>query len=215
MRAGFLFPGTREGSEGLRHRRSNSHHAGSYLHVPDDGLEEPPQRAALPLHHRLHLLRRRHQPLSRSSGAPCAEPNGGNQTGRTGDQVLARAGRKAQSLAGGFPRHAEGGTPTGPAAGAATGARESPMSAGGAACRGGGGSRDAQRAAERSNFTRTDPLLSGSPQRARDPGARLEGRGGASVWPRPQQERLFFVNEGEGGECRIVSEQLKPKMIEI
>lgn len=83
MRAGFLFPGAREGSEGLRHRRSNSHHAaaGSYLHVPDDGLEEPPQRAALPLHHRLHLLRRRHQPLSRSSGAPCAELNAGTKRG--------------------------------------------------------------------------------------------------------------------------------------
>lgn len=152
MHVGFPFPGAREGSEGLSHRRSNSHRtaARSYLHVPDDGLEEPPQRAALPLHHRLHLLRRRHQPLSRSSGAPCAELNAGTKrwepNGENRRPGVGEGGEDAQSLAGGFPRHAEGGTPTGAAAGAATGVRESPMSAGGTACRG-GGSRDAQRAA--------------------------------------------------------------------
>lgn len=50
--------------------RWNNHVPACYLHVSNDSLEKPPQRAALPLHHCLHLQRCERKLQALSLGAP-------------------------------------------------------------------------------------------------------------------------------------------------
>lgn len=91
-----------------------------YLHVSNDGLEEPPQRAALPLHHCLHL--RKLQSLSGSLRTSRRIQNGDKQIRQSVSQsgVPRRVGSRGR---------AEGaaGPPSFPSQ------PRSPMSAGGAA----------------------------------------------------------------------------------
>lgn len=217
MRAEFLFPGAREGSEGLSHRRSNSHRtaARSYLHVPDDGLEESPQRAALPLHHRLHLLRRRHQPLSGSSGAPCAELNAGTKRWEpNGENRRPGVGEGGRTL-----RASLEVSPGTRRAGRRQELQRGRLLVSGRVPCPRGGQHVVAAAAETHSGPRRGATLSGRIRSSLDlhRGHGTRERAWRGVEARPcgpaHSRRGFYVNEGEGGECSIVLEQLKPKMI--